>query len=190
MFSHGTLLFRSDLSRVAEALKVRPGKIESKGIKSIRSRVANISDFFENNLSIEDFRAYLLESLFPGQQQIPAVPLSETDWIAVEELAQSRYRDWNWNFGSSPAFNVQKVHRFPGGEIDMRIEVKKGLINCVAFYGDYFSMEDPEELAETLKGMAYTESNLAEAIRKQDVGKYFIGVSSEDFVAGLVEGPA
>ncbi|MCG3084627.1 biotin/lipoate A/B protein ligase family protein, partial [Anoxybacillus sp. LAT27] len=40
MFSHGTLLFDSDLERVVSALNVNPQKIQSKGIKSIRSRVA------------------------------------------------------------------------------------------------------------------------------------------------------
>lgn len=40
---HGTLLFSANMSDLAGALKPRPIKIESKGIKSIRSRVTNIS---------------------------------------------------------------------------------------------------------------------------------------------------
>ena len=38
MFSHGTLLFNSNLENVSNALNVSSGKIESKGIKSVRSR--------------------------------------------------------------------------------------------------------------------------------------------------------
>lgn len=45
MFSHGTLLFDTKMDEVVSALKVNKEKIESKGIKSIRSRVANISEF-------------------------------------------------------------------------------------------------------------------------------------------------
>ena len=45
MFSHGTLLLDSDLDVVTAALRPKPGKIESKGTKSIRSRVANSSEF-------------------------------------------------------------------------------------------------------------------------------------------------
>ena len=40
MFSHGTLLFDSNLDNVVKALNVKSDKIESKGIKSVRSRVA------------------------------------------------------------------------------------------------------------------------------------------------------
>ncbi len=47
MFSHGTLLFDSEMENVVSALRVKKDKIESKGIKSIRSRVANISEFLK-----------------------------------------------------------------------------------------------------------------------------------------------
>ena len=38
MFAHGTLMFDSDIDEVVNTLKVRKDKIESKGIKSVRSR--------------------------------------------------------------------------------------------------------------------------------------------------------
>lgn len=45
MFAHGTLMFDSDIDEVVNTLKVRKDKIESKGIKSVRSRVTNIKPF-------------------------------------------------------------------------------------------------------------------------------------------------
>ncbi len=45
MFSHKTLPLNSDLDDVTASLRPKPGKIESKGMKSLRSRVANISGF-------------------------------------------------------------------------------------------------------------------------------------------------
>ena len=39
---HGTLMYDSDLEAVSRALNVKPDKIESKGLKSVRSRVTNI----------------------------------------------------------------------------------------------------------------------------------------------------
>ena len=49
MFAHGTLMFDSDVNEVVNALKVRKDKIESKGIKSIRSRVTNIKPFLSDD---------------------------------------------------------------------------------------------------------------------------------------------
>ena len=61
MFSHGTLMFDTAIDEVVSALKVRKDKIESKGIKSIRSRVAiNVRNATANDLipfdSILSFR--------------------------------------------------------------------------------------------------------------------------------------
>ncbi|MET1013555.1 MAG: lipoate--protein ligase, partial [Paenisporosarcina sp.] len=67
MFSHGTLMFDTEIEAVVSALKVRKDKIESKGIKSIRSRVANIMEFLEEPISIDDFRLKLLHSIFGGE---------------------------------------------------------------------------------------------------------------------------
>lgn len=55
MFSHGTLMLDSEIDHVVSALKVRKDKIESKGIKSIRSRVANISEFLTEKVQWKSF---------------------------------------------------------------------------------------------------------------------------------------
>ncbi|PIB49210.1 biotin/lipoate A/B protein ligase family protein, partial [Pseudomonas sp. 2822-17] len=68
MFSHGTLLLESEIENVVDALKVKNEKIRSKGIKSIRSRVANINDFLDKKLSMEEFKKLLLENIFHGEK--------------------------------------------------------------------------------------------------------------------------
>ena len=44
-------------------------KIQSKGIKSIRSRVANITEFLNEEMTTEEFRQLLLETIFEGKQK-------------------------------------------------------------------------------------------------------------------------
>ena len=80
MFSHGTLMFDTEIERVVSALKVRKDKIESKGIKSIRSRVANISEFLKEPMTIEQFRMEILKSIFGGEEKIQYLELTEEDW--------------------------------------------------------------------------------------------------------------
>ena len=138
MVSHGTLLFSADLSHVSEALHVQAGKITSKGIKSVRSRVANISEFIRQPMGIEAFRAHLLAHLYAGVAA-PEYDLSVEDKAEVRKLADERYRNWEWNYGRSPDFNVEKRERFSGGEIDARLDVQQGVIRAVKFYGDFFA---------------------------------------------------
>jgi len=42
---HGTLLFSSEISNLSKALKVNPLLYQDKGVKSVKSRVANINQF-------------------------------------------------------------------------------------------------------------------------------------------------
>ena len=186
MVSHGTLLFDTDLSQVGEALRVKPGKIESKGIKSVRSRVANICDYLSAPLTIEAFRAHLLRSLFGSQEEISQYHLTPEDWQQARRLADERYRSWDWNWGRSPAFNVQRTHRFPIGEVDARIDVQDGLIRGVKFYGDFFGQGDPAELETRLLGVRYAAADLERSLQEVDVSYYFGGVSREEFLSFLI----
>ena len=49
--------------------------------------------------------------------------------MAIEDIAERRYRLWSWNYGRSPQFNVQKSARFPAGKIDARIDVDEGRVD-------------------------------------------------------------
>lgn len=185
MVSHGTLLFDSDLSHVAEALNVKASKIESKGIKSVRSRVANIVGFLPAPMGLAEFRLRLLSGIFAGADPIPQYRLTAADWQAIRVLAGERYMRWEWNYGRSPDFNVQKSRRFAGGEIDARIDVTQGLIRAIKFYGDFFGRGDVAELERRLTGVRYEPGALAAALEDVDIPHYFAGLTREDLVGLL-----
>ncbi len=182
MVVHGTLLFDADLTRLSEALQVKPGKIVSKGIKSVRSRVVNIRPFLKGPMDIETFRLRLLHGIFSGCSEIPQFVLTEKDWEAVRLLSAERYQRWEWNWGHSPEFNVQKTQRFPVGEIDARIDVQNGLIRSIKFYGDFFGQGEVAELEERLAGVRYDRPSLAEALSQVQIDSYFNGLSIEELV--------
>ena len=51
---HGTLLFNIDVSVLSNALVPDPEKIQSKGIKSVSSRVANISELLGREITSDE----------------------------------------------------------------------------------------------------------------------------------------
>jgi len=187
MFSHGTLLFASEIDHVVAALRVNAAKIESKAIKSIRSRVANISEFLREPMTIEQFRAALLESIFGGGD-VPEYKPSEADWEAVRKLADERYRSWDWNYGKSPAFNVRKTKRIEGaGTYDLRLMVEGGKIVEAAVYGDYFGVEDSREFADKLVGVPYEESAIRKRLEPIDLTRYFGPVTKEQWLELMID---
>lgn len=182
MFSHGTLLLNSEMENVASALKVKKDKIESKGIKSVRGRVANISEFLSDKLSIEEFRSLLLKSIFEGQNDIPEYQLTAEDWEKINQLSKERYQNWEWNYGKSPKFNLQHSHRFPVGQIDVRLEVNKGVIEGCKIYGDFFGVGDVSEIEDKLKNTRYEKGDLEKTLADVNTTYYFGNVSKEEFL--------
>jgi len=185
MFSHGTLLFDSHLEDVVEALNVKVDKIESKGIKSVRSRVANIKEFLKEPLTIEEFRQELIKNIFRDYDEVPVYRLTEKEWEEVYKLSESKYRTWEWNYGRSPEFNIQKINRFPFGQIDARINVKDGIIQEIKFYGDYLGYGEDEDISKILIGVRYDDEHLKQALSKVDLNNYFGDITLEEFVKFL-----
>lgn len=191
LVSHGTLLYNTDLDEIGKALRVKASKIESKGIKSVRSRVANITEFLTEPADILSFRRQLLLGVFRQQREssrlaeIPEYQLSPADWSAVHQLARERYQSWDWNYGSSPAFNLLRSIRYAGGEIEVFLVVQKGKLQSVKFIGDFFGQRDVLELEDRLVGCQYLPEALEERLAAFDIGQYFAGFSLPELLSLL-----
>lgn len=183
MFSHGTLLFDSNLNDVVQALNVKLDKIQSKGIKSIKSRVANIKEFLKDPMNIEEFKSVLIRHIFNGKPQL--YYLDQKQWEEVYRLSNAKYRNWEWNFGRSPEFNVQKIHRYDFGQIDARIEVKDGIIQNIKLYGDFLGQGDEGDVEKLLIGIKYEENEVLKVLEKINLDFYFGSISKEDFAKFL-----
>lgn len=182
MFSHGTLMFDVNVDDVVASLKVKKDKIESKGIKSVRSRVTNIADFLENPITIEEFKSLILKYIFEDSEEVPEYVLTEEDWNKIHEISKERYQSWNWNYGKSPKFNLQNSHRFPVGSIDIRLEVNKGRIESCKIYGDFFGVGEVAEIEELLNGVRYEREAIADALADLDVTHYFGKITKDELI--------
>jgi lipoate-protein ligase A len=185
MFSHGTLLYDTDLDAVAAALTPKPGKVESKGHKSVRSRVANIREFLPEPLGVDALRRRLVARIFADHAEVPVLPLDDADWAAVRELVATKYGTWEWNYGKSPACNVQRTHRFPAGELDVRIDVQDGRIAAVRILGDYIGRFEVEHLEARLLGVRYDGPSVAAALADVDLEDYFGAIPRTEVLALL-----
>ncbi|MCY8036640.1 lipoate--protein ligase LplJ [Bacillus paralicheniformis] len=182
MFSHGTLLFDSEIEHVVSALKVKKDKIESKGIKSIRSRVANISEFLDQKMTTVEFRSMLLRYIFDTEGEIPEYKLTEKDWKIINQISKERYQNWDWNYGKSPKFNLQHSKRFQAGSVDIRLEVQKGVIRECKIFGDFFGVGDVSDIEEKLTGVQYERKAIEEALQGVDSKHYFGNIQKEEFL--------
>ncbi|MCO7126725.1 lipoate--protein ligase [Sporolactobacillus shoreicorticis] len=185
IFSHGTLLFDVDLGHVSQALRPDKAKYESKGIKSVRSRVTNIREHLVKDMDIHQFKAQLLHYIFEGEDHIPKYRLTDKDWTNIINIAKRRYRNWDWVYGKSPEFNLRKAKRFPGGRVDFRMNVKKGVIEQISVFGDFFGAGDVREFEKLLIGVKYDRPVLSEKLASIDCHHYFGKLGKEELLAAL-----
>lgn len=176
LLHHGTLLFSADMSALSGALLPDREKMESKGIKSVRSRVANIKDIpgYCGPNEPEGFARELCR-LCGGEL---AADFSQEEKSAIEELAKSKYSKWEWNFGESPRFSAVKKKRFPYGTVEIAYTAKKGIIEEIKITGDFFAVGDIGELERKLVGVSVEEDKLE--IVLSDAGEYIHKSSAED----------
>ncbi|EFR30526.1 lipoate--protein ligase [Eremococcus coleocola] len=190
MTAHGTILFDSDLDEVNNALKPRKEKVESKGIKSVRSRVTNIKPFVDDkykNLTTEEFRDLVLLEIFgvESRDQVPEFKLTDEIWEGVKKIHAERMGNWDWNYGQSPDFDYEKSHKFPFGFVDFRFNVSQGEIVDATIFGDFFGLGDIKDVEEKLNGVKFEKAAIIDALKDVNLNKYLGDISAEE-LANLI----
>lgn len=190
MTAHGTLLYDVNLGNVAAALTPPKEKIESKGIKSVRARVTNIRPHLApkyQTLSTGEFRDEILRQLaVQSGEEMVEYRLTEEDWQAIEKIRQEYFLNWDWNFGRSPDFSLEKRCKFPAGLIDVRMNVEKKHIQDIGIYGDFFAQDDVADLERALTGVPYRPEDITAALEPFDLSRYFGAVERDEFVRLII----
>ncbi len=185
---HGTVLFDSDMSVLSRALRPAPEKVQTKGVKSVRSRVTNVRPCLNRDMTVEQFRDALSKALLMGD--FVRYTLTPEDVAAIEKIRDARYARPEWNYGFCQDNATVRRRRFPGcGTVEAHVTLHDGLIAGIAFHGDYFSTLPTEELAGLFVGAPLSPDAVENAIGNRDVGDYITGLSGEDLIALLCDLP-
>jgi lipoate-protein ligase A len=141
---HGTLLFNSDIDMLDKAISGKEDLYEDKAVRSVRARVANISDLLKEKISIEKFIDLFINFILNHFDQVVEENLNDEEDQAIRKLAEEKYRSHRWNFGYSPDYEFNKKWVYNNDEYSVRLVVKGGIIEKAEFSG-------PEEYSEILR---------------------------------------
>jgi len=178
---HGTILFNSKLSTIQSALEVKQDKFKSKGIKSVKSRITNISEYLDQDYSLADFKNALLKFMFKDEN-LQEIFLEENDLKAIETLKEDKYATWEWNYGRSPVYNLRKERKCDFGLITILLQVEKGTIREIHFLGDYFGNGDIKELEALFVGIKLMEEALLPLLEEIEMESYINGLDSKTLI--------
>ena len=182
VLEHGTLLFSSQMSDLANALKVDPDKFIDKAVKSVRSRVTNISEHLPKPMTVLEFKDYLMDFIMKQNQMTALQNLTEKEEAVVSQLMEEKYQTWEWNYGKSPEYSVNKKIRTKGGTVQVVADIRDGLIRDLRFFGDFFGEKDPQELVDQLIGIRINRQSIAEAMTNTNINDYFHNVTYDDII--------
>ncbi len=184
---HGCLLFNVDFSALGDALKVSKDKIESKGVKSVRSRVTNILPHLKTPITVEEFGDKIMEYMKKQYPDMKEYVFSKEELDYIAKRAEVK-RSWEWNYGESPEFNITRGKRFKNGKIQIFATVENSRIKNIKFYGDFFGKnEDLNEIENLLKNVKYTAEDVKEKLESIDIGEYFSKFTVDEIVEVIVE---
>ena len=182
VIQHGTILFDSKIEELSKALKANPLKFKDKAVKSVRSRVTTVNKHLKEPMQMDEFISLLqkrVRELYPKSEQYC---FNQTQRQQIQALCEEKYEQWDWNYSQSPDYSKHRGIRTNAGTIEIYFEVKKGKIEGIRFYGDYFGIEDSVELETLLTGMPHNEDHLRELLKLQRLKRYFGDVEVEDIL--------
>lgn len=178
---HGTLLFSSTINNLTQALKVDESKFHDKAVKSVRSRVTNITEHLKQPLSVEDFIELIYSDIKEMYSDAIDYDLNEQDINIINKLVTEKYSTWDWNYGYVSNYNFTNKVRTTAGTIELNMDINNGVIEKIKFYGDYFSEFDTDDLEAKLKNVYHKEDDIRKALENINISKYFHNLDENEF---------
>lgn len=180
---HGTLLFSENLDMANEVLRVDPEKIRAKGVKSVRSRIANISEYLPG-MTLQEFWNYLKSELSNGDLELTEFTPQELE--KAQRLEKEKYSTWEWNYGKSLTADIVNKKRFDGGTVEVYLSLNHGHITTVRFYGDFMSLEPLDMFEKAFEGCEYKKEALTEVLSKYDIVPLFGKITAEEVLSIMI----
>lgn len=167
---HGTILYDTDLTVLKNALSPSKLKLESKGIKSVKSRVTNLKPHI--NLSREEFR----KSMDNYFMRFETVTLTNDEILEVKKR-MNHYNNYDYIYGHNPKYKIEIKERFPYGEVIIYLDILNEKIMDIEIYGDFFEKKALDALKKEIIGIS--KINL-EKIMDLNPSLYIEGMSNTD----------
>ena len=166
-FHHGTMLMDVDLTRLSTYLTPDSQKLKAKGIKSVKSRVLNLTEL-QPSMDHQSFVSALTERFFAHYgQRCEIERLNETSLKTIETLSNyyEKLKSWDWVYGKTPHFQHTLSERFEWGGCELHLDTSQGVITQAKLYTDSLYPEVISAAAKHLQGQLYTPSGVEEAMR-------------------------
>lgn len=176
---HGTMLYDTDMVNMVGSITPTDGKLLSKGVTSVRQRIALLKDYTHQTL--DEFMDFVRKTLCTDSMVLTADDIRE-----IERLEQEYLSD-DFIFGKNPRYMIVKRRRIEGvGDLEAHLEMKNGMIKHVNLTGDYFLLGNlDDDLLSRLQDLPLTHEALYRALPDR-IDDVVMNLMKEDFIDLLI----
>lgn len=185
-FHHGTILLNTNKDDMEKYLLVSREKLISKGVDSIKSRVANLCEFLPD-LTLLRLQQSLLgafEKVYGGK--LEAFPAASLDQTQMKKSVE-KFSSWDWIYGRKIAFHDGLIRRFPWGNIEISMDVMGGVIERCQVFSDALDAKLPGHVMEALRGCQYDGERMESRIRQMGMKFPAYAYAVEDLCSLMIE---
>lgn len=182
---HGTILFSAKMSDLTQALNVKDVKYTDKAVKSVRSRVTNVSEHLHTPLTVLEFINLVFNHILEMYEDARIYEITEEDTQKINQLVENKYSTWEWNFGYSPEYNFSKSVRTEGGTLEVSMFVENGIIQRLRFYGDFFTHRDISEIEEAFVSIQHREDQVKQVLSHFNLDDFFFNINQNDILSAM-----
>ena len=177
---HGTMLYDTNMQIMVGSITPTGEKLLSKGISSVRQRIALLKDYIPQ--SLEEFKTFVRQRLCQDERL-----LDLHDVESIREI-EKEYLSDEFIYGNNPRYSiVRRQHINNVGEIEVRMEIKNNIIKAANIMGDYFVVGDTDRgILLPLRGCELTHSALAQALPER-MDHYIMNLQKENFIQLLLQ---
>ena len=183
---HGTLMFNVDIDKLTQVLCPPATKLQSKGIASVRSRVANLSEFLPDITDISLFKQHL-ENILSNNYADQEWTLSPKDIQNIEQLAHEKFEKWEWIYGHSPRATLNFSKKLACGTVHIHLNISENRITSCQFGGDFIGNLPANDLEKALTGLPYDHDSISKVLTQTDVSRYFDGVTNAELLRIIIQ---
>lgn len=187
-YHHGTLMVDVDTDKLERYLSVSKKKMESKGIKSVRSRVINLAGL-EPSISIDSMKTQLRRSFEHVYEREAKIIFPAQQNICMITGLMDKYSSWEWNYGRKVSFQHELSNKFSWGELVLQFNVLGGVIHELDVFCDSMDVRMADDLKQRLQGVKYDIRDMCRRLKSgtKELQKSFYGTKTSDMLNDTVD---
>lgn len=177
---HGTFMYDTNISDLVKCCTPNDEKLISKGIKSVQERVINLKPYL--NLSKLELMNYLNSEMGDEFKY-----LDDNDILNILNIKKN-FDDENYLYGNQPPYTFMNKKRFSCGEIELHIDINKGRIKSIYFFGDFFWEQEFDKIFVLFKNVLYDKISIENVLNENNINinDFINGFTNDDLIKLMI----